>query len=151
MRPQIYLLLFLLLLSLPKTLHRSHLSRSAVFKEAGEILKSHRPQTTEISLVATSDKIIFTHFYACLDLPATPNPWKNCNVIKVNELTPEAIIISGYDYLILTERDGGRQYFLKLLAKAASSDKEINKISIIWEKVTEKYGKVSLFAINPTL
>jgi hypothetical protein len=149
--PQVYLLIFLLLISLPKTFNRSHLSHSAVFKEAGEILKNHQPQAAEINLGATSDKIIFTHFYACLDQPKTLNPWSNCTVLKVSELTPEAIINSGYDYLILTERDGGRRHFMKLLTQAVQTEKDINRISIIWEKSTEKYGKVSLFAIKSTL
>ena len=150
-RPQIYLLVFLLLISLPKTLTRSHLSRSAVFKEAGEILKNRRQPAAGLKLGATSDKIIFTHFYACLDLPATRNPWSNCTILENSELVPEAVINSEYNYLILSDRDGGRQHFLKLLAKVDQSGNKINKISLVWEKSTEKYGKVSLFAIKSTL
>jgi|GEM_PF-3552565 len=146
--PQIYLLLFLLLISLPKTLNHSHLSRSAVFKEAGEIIKNRYPHKAQIKLGATSDKIIFTHFYASLDQPETLNPWSSCTLLTVSELTPETIINSGYNYLILTNLDGGRQHFLKLLAKASPTSEESNNISMIWEKSTEKYGKVSLFAIN---
>ncbi len=149
--PQIFLILFLLLISLPKTLNRSHLSRSAVFKEAGEILKNRRPPETQIKLGATSDKIFFTHFYASLDLPSTRNPWSNCKVLKTSDLTLETVINSGFNYLVLTDRDGGRQYFLGLLAKADQSGNELNKISLIWEKSTEKYGIVSLFAIKSKL
>lgn len=149
--PQIYFLVFLLLISLPKTLNRSHLSRSAVFKEAGQILKNRRPQTADLKLGATSDKIIFTHFYASLDLPSTRNPWSHCNILKVSDLTPETVINSGFNYLILTDRDSGRQHFLELLAKADQSGNKISKINIIWEKSTKKYGKVSLFAIKSTL
>lgn len=148
--PQIYLLVFLLAISLPNTLRSSKLSRSVVFKEAGTIIKNHRPQESQIKLCATSDRIFFTHFYACVDQHAALSPWSNCTVLKVGELTPEIIINSGYNYLVLADRDGERQRFLKLLAKADQSENETNKISMIWEKSTEKYGTVSLFAIKST-
>ncbi len=150
-RPLIFLLILLLAISLPKTLRSSKLSRSVVFKEAGEIINKRLSPGSEIKLGATSDRILFTHFYAHLNLPSVLNPWLNCTVLKVAELTPETIINSGYNYLILASRDGGRQRFLKLLAKTDPSENDLNKISLIWEKSTEKYGKVSLFAIRPSL
>ncbi len=148
---QIYLLILLLTISLPKTLSVSHLSRSVIFKEAGEALKNYLPEDKDETLCATSDKVLFTHFYAHIDQTTPPlSPWSNCSILKASELTPETIINSKCNFLILTERDGGRQFFLNLLDKPDLTQNRFNKTKIIWEKSSQKYGIVSIFSLKPS-
>ncbi len=149
--PQIYLLLLLLAISLPKTLSVSHLSRSVIFKEAGAALKNHLSEDKDEILCATSDKVLYTHFYAHINDRTSPpaSPWSNCRILKADKLSPETIINSRCSYLILTEQDGGRQFFLNLPDKPNTAQNRLSKAEIIWEKRSKKYGMVSIFSLKP--
>ena len=138
------LTLFCLLVFLPSgysILKKSHLSRAVVFKEIGLQLATRHPAGREMNLGGTSSKIVFTHFYAMIDRSGITTPLKHCDVTRVDQLKLSMLQSGRYDYLLLSDRDGGRQHFLQLLEKVPDSG-----IAAIIEKQTEKYGWVTLFA-----
>ncbi len=140
--------LFILAAALPQISKSSHLSRSVVFKEFGGILRNQLAKDKAVTICGTSDKILLTHFYAHIDHNGTVNPWNNCTILKVDNLKPDNIFNSGCDYLILSDRDGGRQHFLDLLKKR---NLQGNKLGIMakWQKEAEKYGTITLFSLKP--
>ena len=144
--PAAYLWLCLLLLAfaLPSILKSSHLSRALAFKEIGQSLAERHTVNQEIRLCSTSKKALFTHFYAHLDQPMVSSPWEQCDIIKVNDLEISSIIGAKYDFLLLCDRDGGRRKFLAMVEKRPDLD-----VAVILEKNTEKYGRLTLFALQP--
>ena len=140
----LWLCLLLLILALPSILKSSSRSRAIAFKEIGQTLASMHSENQEIRLCSTSKKVLFTHFYAHLNKPIISSPWEQCGIIKVTELEMSSLLDLKYDYLILSDRDGGRRRFLDLIEKRTDSG-----VSVVLEKSTEKYGKLTLFALRP--
>ncbi len=136
--------LLLLSLSCYSILKKSHLSRAVVFKEIGQLLAARHPAGKEMNLCGTSGKIVFTHFYATIDSPGLVSLRKHCDITQVDKLKLSMLQSGQYDYLLLADRDGGRQYFLRLIKEMPDSG-----ITVVIEKNTEKYGKVTLFALRP--
>ncbi len=145
--PALVTVLFCLVLvacASPSILKRSHLSQAVVFKEIGQELNRRHTPNRELDLCGTSNKISYSHFYATVYDPGLSLSAEHCNIIKVDQLKPGLLQDGGYDYLLLYDRDGGRQRFLQLLDKESKS-----KIVAVIEKKTKKYGTVSLFARRP--
>jgi len=134
--------LLLLTLSCCSILKKSHLSRAVVFKEIGQLLAARHPAGKEMNLCGTSGKIVFTHFYATIDSPGLVSLRKHCDITQVDKLKLSMLQSGQYDYLLLVDRDGGRQYFLRLIKEMPDSG-----ITVVFEKNTEKYGRVTLFAL----
>ncbi|MCK5916425.1 MAG: glycosyltransferase family 39 protein [Deltaproteobacteria bacterium] len=135
--------LVLLLCSLFPIVERSNLSRAVVFKDIGQMLATRHPAGQEIKLCGTSDKILFTHFYANLNRPTVASPRKYCDIIRVDELKLSMLGDGQYDYLLLSDRDGGRRHFLSMMEQRADAG-----IVVVTERMTEKFGKVALFSLR---
>ena len=136
----LWLCLLLLLFALPSVVDSGNRIRSLVFKELGLHLAEIPATTHGLHLCGTSKKILYTHFYAQLEKPELSSPWEQCDIIKVSDLTPDFLVNTSYDYLILSDRDGGRQRLLEIMAER----KEAN-FSVLFEKRCDKYGKIYLF------
>lgn len=131
------LCLIVLVFALPSILKSSKGNRAFPFKEVGLTLAKMHPENREIKLCSTSKKVLFTHFYAHLNKNIVSPPWQHCTILNVSELKLDSILAANYDYLLLSDRDGGRQRWLEIMGEA--------DFSVLLEKSNEKYGRIALF------
>ncbi len=136
------LCLIVFIFALPSILNSSKSNRALPFKEVGLTLAKTHPGDREIRLYSTSKKVLFTHFYAYLNKPIVSSPWQHCTILNVNELELNFILEANYDYLLLSDRDGGRRKFLEMVKKRGDCE-----VTVILEKRTKKYGMLTLFSL----
>ena len=136
----LWLCLILVLSTLPSLFKSGNRIHTVVFKEFGQYLAASPSSEPDLRLCGTSRRVIFTHFFAQLELPMVSPPWQQCDIIEVKNLNPDFYKKADYDFLILSDRDGGRQRMLDIMEDGGEE-----KFSILLEKSNEKYGKIALF------